>query len=86
MSVAELLAVLQKLSYAEKLSILEFLKADLDRGNTSSSAADSIHPRLQRKEGILVIETAALDRIDFNELIDQFRENRTRTQISESSI
>lgn len=75
MSVSELLPILQKLSDAEKLRILEFLKADLDRASSSSDSSDSIHPHLQRKEDILVIETGSLDRIDFNQLINQLREN-----------
>jgi hypothetical protein len=83
MTVSELLPILENLSEAEKIRILEFLKADLDRAASrnenrakhSPTPSDSMPTRLQRKENLLVIETGSLAHIDFNQLIEQLRED-----------
>jgi hypothetical protein len=61
----------EKLSRTEKLSILEFLQADLNLGKSSLASSDSIHPYLRRKEDILVIETDSLEHIDFNQFLQK---------------
>jgi hypothetical protein len=71
MNVAELIPILQNLSPDEKLSLLEFLQTDLNQSKNYSESPDAIFPRLHRKEGILVIETAPLNHIDFNEFIER---------------
>ena len=75
MSVAELLPILQNLSESEKISIIEFLQADLDRQKQSQSSSNLTQNRLYRKEKILVIETSSLDHIDFNQFIGKLRED-----------
>lgn len=75
MTVSELLPILENLSDAEKLRLLEFLKADLVRPKPSPTASDLIPTRLQRKENLLVIETGSLAHIDFNQFIEQLRED-----------
>ncbi len=75
MNVAELIPILQNLSPAEKVSILEFLQTDLNQSKNYSESPDSTSPRLHRKEGVLVLETAPLNHIDFNEFIERSRED-----------
>jgi len=65
MGISELLPILQNLSDAEKLRILEFLQADLDRPQSPPST-DVGESRLRRKENLLVIETGSLAHIDFS--------------------
>ncbi|NEO47255.1 MAG: hypothetical protein F6K55_25275 [Moorea sp. SIO4A3] len=43
---------------------------------TISTEYTQQNPHLQNKDGILVIETATLDQINFNDLIDQLRAER----------
>ncbi|AOX01495.1 hypothetical protein BJP34_20425 [Moorena producens PAL-8-15-08-1] len=48
---------------------------------TISTEYTQQNPHLQNKDGILVIETATLDQINFNDLIDQLRAERDQEQL-----
>jgi hypothetical protein len=74
MSITELFPIVKNLSHAEKIRLLEFLKSEIEQGQSASESSESIHPRLHRKNDILVIETVPLNHIDFNRLIEKVRE------------
>ncbi|AFY83067.1 hypothetical protein [Oscillatoria acuminata] len=76
MSITELFPIVQNLSPAEKIRLLEFLQAEIEQSQSASESSESMHPRLHRKNDILVIETVPLNHIDFNRLI---RENQINT-------
>ncbi|MEQ8469210.1 hypothetical protein [Coleofasciculus sp. G3-WIS-01] len=44
-------------------------------------SSTSQHPKVYRKEGILVIETEPIDNFDINAFIDEVREERIREQM-----
>ncbi|MCT7963353.1 hypothetical protein NG791_22005 [Laspinema sp. D1] len=72
MSITELFPIVKNLSPAEKIRLLEFLQSEIEQDQSASESSESMHPRLYRKNDILVIETVPLNHIDFNRLI---REN-----------
>lgn len=74
MSITELFPLVKNLSPAEKIRLLEFLKSEIEQGQSASESSESMHPRLHRKNDILVIETVPLNHIDFNRLIEKVRE------------
>lgn len=75
MSITELFPIVKNLSPAEKIRLLEFLQAEIEEGQSASESSESMHPRLYRKDDILVIETGPLNHIDFNQLIKEVRED-----------
>lgn len=74
MSITELFPIVKNLSPAEKIRLLEFLQAEIEQGQSVSESSDLLHPKLHRKNDILVIETVPLNHIDFNQLIEEVRE------------
>jgi hypothetical protein len=67
------IATIQMLSPSERHELLQILVQ-------SDSPLEPVHG-LREKAGILVYDTESLDRIDFNELIAQSREERDLEQI-----
>lgn len=45
-------------------------------------SSTSQHPKIYRKEGILVIETEPIGNLDINSFIDELREERIREQMA----
>jgi hypothetical protein len=90
MSLAELIPVLRALSRTEKLQAMQFLLAEITRSEAEAelegfSETASFHatiPRLYRKGDVLVIETAPLESLDINDLINQAREERIQQLFS----
>jgi hypothetical protein len=57
------------------------LQQQLSNSIDSSSPSTHLSPQLQDRDGILVIETAPLNHINFNALIDQLRAERDQEQM-----
>ena len=62
----------------EKVSTLQQRSSDSENSPTASSHQT---PQLHDKNGILVIETAPLDHINFSDLIEQLRAERDQEQM-----
>jgi hypothetical protein len=67
-------------------TLSEKIRSLKQQRNTSKSknippASSQREPHLKNKDGILVIETVPLDKIDFNDLIDQLRAERDQEQM-----
>ncbi|MGL5196228.1 MAG: hypothetical protein ACRC8Y_21785 [Chroococcales cyanobacterium] len=80
MSVTDLFPIVKNLSPAEKIRLLEFLKAEIEESQSASESSESMQPRLHLKNAILVIETVSLNHIDFNRLIEDWREQPIKTR------
>lgn len=83
---AELQQDIQRIAASQGISpeqfIVQTLSEKIHRIKQQSGTLNSQQePQLQRKEGILVIETPSLNQIDFNNLIDQIRTDRDQEQM-----
>lgn len=91
MSLSELIPALKSLSQVEKLNAMQFLLVEVSKSLSAEAnpgpelalpLSSSIQPTLQRKGGVLVVETSPIDASAFNYLLEQVREDRTQKLLS----